>query len=116
MMRRRPAPTDRAASMTPGCTVRRFCSTIRLIPKAAASESVKMMALFPIPLPVTERASGWAAARKMMNGIGRKMFTSTFSTPKTARLARSAPDRVVYSPSPMRRPPIPPKSRLSPTM
>jgi len=94
MMRTGPAPTDRAASMTPGCTVSRFCSTIRLMPNDAASESAKMIALLPIPVPTTRRASGWAAARKMMNGIGRNVLTIAPSTPKIQRFSRMLPRRV----------------------
>lgn len=89
---------------------------MRLMPNAAASDRVKMIALLPMPVPTTARASGCASARKMMNGIGRKMFTSTFSTANTGPFSRMLPRLVVYSPSLIARPPIPPNSSESPTM
>ena len=93
-MRIGPAPTERAASITPGVTVSRFCSTMRPMAKDAASEIVKTIASFPMPVPTTNRASGWAAARKMMKGIGRMKFTSRFSITKTGRFSRMLPARV----------------------
>ncbi|GAB7304156.1 hypothetical protein MAFF212519_20250 [Clavibacter michiganensis] len=85
MIRTGLAPTDRAASITPGCTVSRFCSTMRLIANDAPSDSVKMIAGCPMPLPVTRRARGCAATRKITNGIGRKVLTTRLRTANTAR-------------------------------
>ena len=53
---------------------------MRAIAKEAASESAKMSALLPMPVPITSRESGCTAAMKMMNGIGRKKLMTTLTT------------------------------------
>ena len=40
----------------------------------------KMAAPVPIDVPITEMVTGCMAARKMMNGMGRTMFTMTSNT------------------------------------
>ena len=53
---------------------------MRAIANDAASESAKMSALLPMPVPITSRDSGCTAAMKMMNGIGRKKLMTTLTT------------------------------------
>ena len=84
----------RAASMTPGSTVTRFCSTIREIAKVAAMHSGKVAARTPIVVPTTLSVSGAIAVMKMMNGIGRMMLTMTLRMVWTTLLASSPPRRV----------------------
>ena len=71
------APMARAASMTPGSTGTRFCSTSRDVAKVHMTTIGKMAAAVPMDVPTTLMVSGCIAARKMMNGIGRMMFTIT---------------------------------------
>ncbi len=95
MMRHGPAPAARAASIVPGSMVTRFCSTMRAMPKVAPTIIAKMAALEPIVVPTTARVSGPSVAMRMMNGMGRTMFTTTLSTLKTTTFCRMLPLRVV---------------------
>ncbi len=54
----------------------------------------KMTASVPKLAPVTLCVSGRIAVMKMMNGMGRMMFTSMLSTENTPRLASTLPGRV----------------------
>ena len=56
----------------------------------AASESAKIAAFVPMPVPITARVSGCTAAMKMMNGIGRKKLMSTLSTLYTTDVRQQA--------------------------
>ena len=102
------APAARAASITPGSTVTRLCSTMRLTANAAAIDSANVTAFVPMVVPMTASMSGWMAVMKMTNGMGRTMFTATLSAMNTGRLASRLPGRVAYSASPMTRPRTPP--------
>ena len=108
MMRQGPAPTARAASITPGWMVTRFCSTMRETPNAVATASGTTAAVVPRKVPTTSSVRGAIATSRITNGIGRTMFTAKLSAAKTARFARSAPARVVYSATPSTRPSAPP--------
>ena len=68
---------ERAASMTPGSTGTRFCSTKRDVATVHMMIIGKIAATVPMDVPTTLMVSGCMAARKMMNGIGRMIFTIT---------------------------------------
>ena len=82
--------------MTPGSMVTRFCSTIREMPNVAAIVIGKMAAGVPRNVPSTSCVSGAIAVMKMMNGIGRMKFTTTFSTVEERAVLQqaAAPGRV----------------------
>ena len=75
MMVSLPAPIEREASITPGSSGTRFCSTRREVAKVHITTIGKMAATVPMDVPTTTMVSGCMAARKMMNGIGRTMLT-----------------------------------------
>ena len=94
MMRQGPAPAARAASITPGLIVTRFCSTIRENPNVTAIERGTTAAVVPIAVPTTAAVTGDSARISTMNGIGRNTFTRRFSTTLTARFGSTPPVRV----------------------
>src|SRR6478736_3246652 len=114
-MRDRLAPVARAASITPGRTVSRFCSTMRLIANSEAIVMAKIPNTGPIPGMPTARASGCTAASRITKGIGRKKFTTTLSVPNRNRFGNRLPGRVAYSARPTKSPAMPPNTRLSDT-
>src|SRR6478736_106483 len=114
-MRDRLAPVARAASITPGRTVSRFCSTMRLIANSDAMVIAKMPNSGPMPGMPRLRAIGCTAASRITNGIGRKKFTMTLIVPNRNRLGNRLPGLVAYSASPTKSPAMPPKTRLSDT-
>ena len=64
---------------------------MRPIAKEAASDSAKIAALLPMPVPITARVSGCRAAMKMMNGIGLKKLITTFRIVKIVLLGSRRP-------------------------
>ena len=71
------APMARAASITPESTGTRFCSTSLDVAMVHMMIIGKIAAAVPMEVPMTLMVNGCMAARKMMNGIGRMMFTIT---------------------------------------
>ena len=57
-----------------------FCSTMRAIAKDAPKVIAKIAAFMPKRVCTTALVSGPKAAIRIMNGIGRTIFTRTFST------------------------------------
>ena len=110
------APIARAASITPGSMETMFCSTMRAIANAAPKLIAKTAAFTPRRVPTTALVSGPRAAIRMMNGIGRMMFTRMFRTVYTKRFWKILPARVVYSRAPTIRPTRPAHSMVMDTM
>ena len=62
-----------------------FCSTMRAMAKDAPKLMAKIAAFRPKRVCTTALVSGPKAAIRIMNGMGRTIFTSTFSTAYTKR-------------------------------
>src|SRR5699024_2720590 len=90
-----PAPIAREASITPGSMATRFCSTIRATAKVAAIAMTNVAGLRPMEVPMTETVMGWTKAKRIMNGMGRMKFTSTFKMVYTMRFFKMPDGRVV---------------------
>ncbi len=69
------APTDWAASMTPGSTSSSEDSMIRAIYGAAEIVSGTMAAVVPMEVPTMIRVSGMMATIRMMKGVERTALT-----------------------------------------
>ena len=110
------APIARAASITPGSIETMFCSTMRAIAKDAPKVIAKIAAFMPRRVCTTALVSGPKAAIRIMNGIGRTIFTSTFSTVYANRFWKIFPVRVVYSKAPIIRPRRPAITIVTETM
>ncbi|SKT85164.1 Uncharacterised protein [Mycobacteroides abscessus subsp. abscessus] len=72
--------------------------------------------MVPIVVPTTPRVMGPSAAINTTNGIGRTMFTTTFSKVCSNRFCSRPPDLVVYNNTPSAKPTSPPTTRVMDTM
>ena len=75
----------------------------------------KIAASVPMRVPITALVSGAIAVMKMMNGIGRTIFTTTLNPLKIHALDQRFPGLVAYRITPMTSPSRPPISSVTPT-
>ena len=81
---------------------------MRPMPNAAPKTTAMMAIVLPMPVPTTARAMGCRPTASRMNGIGRKVLTTTLSSTLTTRFGAIPPARVTYRVVPMRSPSSPP--------
>ena len=82
---------ERAASITPGSTDMRFCSTMRATANSAAIVMAKIAAFCPSLVPITVSVSGPRAASRMSGMVSASSFAERpFTHPGPASSATVA--------------------------
>ena len=89
---------------------------MRAIPNDAATIITNMAAFVPMVVPTTPRVTGPRAANKIMNGMGRIRFTTTFNKLYRPLFDKIPRERVVYSSTPSPKPMMPAIIRVLTTM